>query len=101
MQKVQEQFAEYQAQLVVVEINQGGEVVTSMLQSLPVYPVRASKSKGARAMPIAALYEQELVYHAKAMPELCKQLLDFENAKSVDRVDALVWAIEVLRSSIR
>jgi len=101
MQKVQEQFVEYQAQLVIVEINQGGEVVTSMLQSLPVYPVRASKSKGARAMPIAALYEQELVYHAKAMPELCKQLLDFESAKSVDRVDALVWAIEVLRSSIR
>jgi predicted phage terminase large subunit-like protein len=99
----------YQADAIVVEINQGGEMVKTVLQAertgLPVRQVRASRGKTTRAEPIAALYEQGRVSHVGAFPELEDQMVLFtpfgiEGDGAADRVDALVWALTDLFPSI-
>lgn len=93
------------ADALVVEVNQGGEMVSTILAEVdplvPVKPVQARRSKHLRAEPVAALYEQHRISHVKAMPELEDELCAFEQitakgSKSPDRVDALVWAITEL-----
>jgi len=92
-------FDEFEADRVVAEVNQGGEMVASVLQQvaplLPIRQVRATRGKWIRAEPVAALYEQGRVRHAKPFSELEDQLCNFTGAggKSPDRLDALVWAI--------
>jgi predicted phage terminase large subunit-like protein len=94
-------YDRYSADCIVVEINQGGAMVKTVLQAergnLPVREVRASKGKTTRAEPIAALYEQGRVSHAGAFPTLEDQMVLFtpfgiEGDGAADRVDALVWA---------
>jgi phage terminase large subunit-like protein len=94
-----------QADCIVVEANQGGDLVTEVLRSidrsLPVRSVHARRGKLARAEPVAALYEQGRVRHARPMPELEDEMCDFSagglsNGKSPDRLDALVWALTEL-----
>ena len=58
--------------------------------------MHASRSKQARAEPVAALYEQRRVTHLSAFPELDDQLVTWEPLSgdpSPDRLDALVWAL--------
>jgi phage terminase large subunit-like protein len=67
----------------------------------PVRPVHASRSKRARAEPVAALYEQGRVTHcAPDLGRLEEELmaLGAEDAggASPDRADALVWALTAL-----
>jgi phage terminase large subunit-like protein len=98
-------FRRYDADRVVAEINQGGDMVAALLKSveatLPLTTVRATRGKFLRAEPVAALYEQGRVLHAGAMPELEDQMCDFgpdglSNGRSPDRLDALVWALTAL-----
>jgi len=98
-------FRRFDADRVVAEINQGGDMVTAMLKSidadLPVATVRATRGKFLRAEPVAALYEQGRVAHAAAFPELEDQMCDFgpdglSSGRSPDRLDALVWALTAL-----
>ena len=93
------------ADRVVAEINQGGDMVTSVLASveptLPVATVRATRGKFLRAEPVAALYEQGRVVHAGRFPALEDQMCDFgpdglSGGRSPDRLDALVWALTAL-----
>lgn len=97
----------WQADRVVAEVNQGGSMVTAMLQSidstLPVLAVRAARGKVARAEPVAALYDQGRVWHVGVFPaledELCGLLNDGRYAgpgQSPDRADAAVWALSAL-----
>ena len=69
---------EWDADYLLAEINQGGEMVKSILQAIgseaPVSTVYASKSKVARAEPVAALYEQGKVKHVGSFPELEDEL---------------------------
>jgi phage terminase large subunit-like protein len=60
--------------------------------------VHASRGKRARAEPVAALYEQGRVHHVGTFPELEDQMCSFMpgDAKSPDRMDALVWALSEL-----
>ena len=93
----------FQANRVVAEINNGGEMVTEVLRQaephLPVRNVTATRGKFLRAEPIAAAYERGLVLHAGVFPKLEDQLCaltpDFDRraAPSPDRADALVWAV--------
>ncbi|MFC4291492.1 DNA-packaging protein [Sphingorhabdus arenilitoris] len=94
----------WQADRVVVESNQGGEMVESTLRAaqigLPITRVHASRGKSARAEPVAALYETGRVHHAGAFPALEDQMCGliagggYEGpGRSPDRADALVWAI--------
>jgi phage terminase large subunit-like protein len=99
----------YQADAIVCEVNQGGDMVEAMIKAeargrtIKVIQVTATRAKHVRAEPVAALYEQGKVRHTSAFPELEDQLcaftVDFDrNAKgySPDRVDALVWAFTEL-----
>jgi len=98
-------FRRFDADRVVAEINQGGDMVTAMLRSvdaiLPVTTVRATRGKFLRAEPVAALYEQGRVSHAGRFAALEDQMCDFgpdglSSGRSPDRLDALVWALTAL-----
>lgn len=93
---------EFAADRVVAEVNQGGEMVETILRQqsefLPFRGVRATRGKTARAEPVAALYEQGRVFHLGAFRGLEDQMCQmsqrgFAGKGSPDRVDALVWAL--------
>lgn len=99
-----------EADTLVVEVNQGGEMVRSVIaqvdSSVPVTSVRASRGKYLRAEPVATLYEQGRVKHASVFPALEDEMCDFGPAgltsgRSPDRLDALVWAITSLTHGAR
>jgi phage terminase large subunit-like protein len=99
----------YNADAIVVEVNQGGDMCKHTLRSVDdtvsIIEVRASRGKHVRAEPVSALYEQGRVHHAKSFPELEQQLLMFTASgymgeDSPDRADALVWAISKLLPEI-
>lgn len=98
-------FRRFEADLVVAEVNQGGDMVTTILgqvdATVPVKAVRASRGKYTRAEPVAHLYERGLVHHVGAMPKLEDEMCDFgvnglSSGRSPDRIDALVWAFNEL-----
>jgi phage terminase large subunit-like protein len=106
--RVAEVAERWQADRVVAEANNGGEMVRSVLQAvaqeeqgaLPVRLVHASRGKSARAEPVAALYEAGRVRHAGLFAaledQLCGLTIDgrYEGpGRSPDRADALVWAL--------
>ncbi len=92
-----------QADRIVAEVNNGGDLVAANLYSVapevPYRSVRASRGKAVRAEPVAALYEQGRVHHVGQFQKLEDQLCEFVPGitdKSPDRMDALVWAITEL-----
>lgn len=96
-------FERHEADLVVAEINQGGDLVERVIRTVapnaPYKAVRASRGKVVRAEPVAALYEQRRVRHAGSFPELEDQMVSFlpeGGESSPDRVDALVYAVTEL-----
>ena len=95
----------YDADAIVVEVNQGGDMVAHTLRSVrptvKVIEVRATRGKHVRAEPIAALYTMGRISHVGAFPELEDQMClmtagGYEGEGSPDRVDALVWAFTEL-----
>lgn len=99
--------ARYNADKIVVEINNGGDMVTAVLQSvgaeLAIQPVRAAHGKVARAEPVASLYREGRVRHIGSLTLLEDQLCGMLESgvyagpgRSPDRADALVWAIWAL-----
>ena len=102
-QRVVNAYYEFEANCVVVETNQGGDLVIDLIHSIDnsikVVKVHASKGKFARAEPVAALYEKNLVCHKKRMPLLDTQLVEYvplNEKKSPDRLDSLVWGLTYL-----
>ena len=98
----------WDADYIVAEVNQGGDLVTSVLRTVDdrvaVRKVHASKGKIARAEPVAALYEQGRVYHTARFPELEDELVAMATEAmkgSPDRADALVWAVTDLMLKTR
>lgn len=96
-----EAYHEYQADRIVAEGNQGGEMVAHVLNTvqagLPLRIVHASRGKATRAEPIAALYEQGRISHVGSLAQLEDQLCTWTpGAASPDRLDALVWALTEL-----
>ncbi len=97
-------YRKWQADKIIAEKNQGGEMVASVLRSVdrsvPVKLVHASRGKHVRAEPISALYEQGRVHHVGRFDALEDQmcLFSIDNLRdasfgSPDRVDALVWGL--------
>jgi phage terminase large subunit-like protein len=94
------------AQRIVAEKNQGGDMVGSVLRAadsrLPVKLVGATKSKAARAEPVALRFETGRAKLAGAFSDLEDELCaltyaGFEGASnSPDRADAMVWAMSDL-----
>ncbi len=96
-------YHEFEADRIVGEVNNGGEMVQHVLRTIdptvPYTAVHASRGKLVRAEPIAALYEQGRVSHVGQFAELEDQLCMYTgepNEKSPDRMDALVWALSEL-----
>lgn len=97
-------YREWQADKIIAEKNQGGDMVESTIKtvdrSVPVKLVHASRGKVVRAEPISALYEQGRVHHVGRFDTLEDQMCMFsaDNLRSIsngspDRVDALVWGL--------
>jgi phage terminase large subunit-like protein len=95
------------ADRIVAERNQGGDMVESTLRgvdpNVSYSSVWASRGKFIRAEPVAACYEQNRAHHVGSFPKLEDQQCDFvadldrkAYGASPDRVDALVWAISEL-----
>jgi phage terminase large subunit-like protein len=98
------------ADALVVEVNQGGDMVRTVIaeidSSVPVTSVRAHRGKWLRAEPVASLYEQGRVKHAGVFPALEDEMCDFgldglSSGRSPDRLDALVWAVTALTFGAR
>lgn len=98
----------HEADRIVAEVNQGGDMVETVIRQVdagvPVRAVRARRGKTTRAEPVAALYEQGRVHHIGAFPDLEDQLCRLgaeadpaagmvDSVNSLDRADALVWAL--------
>ncbi len=93
-------YHDFEANYVVAEINQGGDMVEAMIHNvdpgIKVVKVRASKGKFARAEPVAQLYENGEVWHDETMPDLDAQLTTYVphlKNEPADRLDALVWGL--------
>lgn len=95
-------YHDFDADRVVAEVNQGGDLVRTVLQqidaSVPVRSVRATRGKWLRAEPVAALYAEGRIRHAGVFEELEDEMCVFgsdgkANGHSPDRLDALVWAV--------
>jgi len=99
-------YHQFQADRIVAEVNQGGDMVRTTIhgedESVSYRAVRASRGKYARAEPISALYERNLVKHVanptdgSSLNELETQMRTWEPLGSIgspDRLDALVWAL--------
>jgi phage terminase large subunit-like protein len=95
-------YKDRNADRVIGEVNNGGDLVEATLRmvdrDVSYKAVHASRGKRARAEPVAALYEQGRVHHVGTFPELEDQMCSFMpgDAKSPDRMDALVWALSEL-----
>ena len=93
---------DYEASLVVAEINFGGAMVESTIHKgnddMFVKVIHASRSKQARAEPITRLYQRGQVYHCDQFVDLEDQMCQWVpgQRKSPDRLDALVWAMTEL-----
>jgi len=98
-------FYEWEADRIVAETNNGGDLVERLLRSvdpnIPYRSVRATRGKLLRAEPIAALYEQRKVHHLGVFPELETQMCTYvgQVKPSPDRLDALVWGLTELSKS--
>lgn len=98
----------YEADAIVCETNQGGDMVKATIQSVrevPVIEVHASRGKVTRAEPIAALYEQNRVSHVGSFAGLEDQMVLFTPSgiageTTGDRVDGLVWGLTELFPSM-
>ena len=93
----------YEADKIVAERNQGGDMVKYTLhtvnETVPVKLVHASRGKFARAEPVSSLYERGKVKHLRGLDALETQMTTWEPLGSIgspDRLDAMVWAITEL-----
>jgi len=95
----------HEADAIVVESNQGGELVSDLLKASTeggarVARVHARAGKRMRAEPVALGYETGRVHHVGALSALEDEMCLFGGAAgggaSPDRVDALVWAVSAL-----
>ena len=100
-------YDDYQADAIVGEVNNGGDLVETNVTTFSqiMYAagerdngyvnfrqVRATRGKYTRAEPISSLYEQGNIHHVGALATLEDQMCTWVPGEdSPDRMDALVW----------
>lgn len=104
-------YERLQADCVVSETNQGGDLLEANLRAeadghpFAYKGVHAKRGKYLRAEPIAAYYEKRKVRHVGHFQKLEKQMCDFVGSTadgSPDRLDALVYAVgELMQRTVR
>lgn len=95
-------YHRHQADEIVAESNQGGEMVATTIATVDpnvrVRLVHANRGKQVRADPVAALYEHGRVHHIghfhRLEDEMCLWL---PGGPSPNRLDAMVYAITALK----
>lgn len=108
--KAVDMYNEFEADAIVAEVNQGGEMVEAVIKAVDpncsFIAVRAARGKYIRAEPISALYSQHRVQHCGLFEaledQMCTFTPDFDRNinGSPDRLDALVWALTDLFPSM-
>ena len=102
-------YDRYDADAIVIERNQGGDMCKHTLQSvrpnIRIIEVVATRGKHVRAEPISALYSLGRVSHVGTFPKLEDQMCQmtaagYEGEGSPDRCDALVWGMTELFPSM-
>lgn len=112
-----EAYDRHDADRIVAEVNNGGDMVESVIRStskamkatgqrqseeVAYSKVHATRGKVIRAEPVSALYEQGRAHHVGSFKELEDQMASFTHDYdrstdgSPDRMDALVWAVTEL-----
>ncbi len=95
-------YEKWEADRVVAEVNQGGDLVKMNIRNynrnIPITSVRATRGKALRAEPIADLYDRGLVHHVGYFQELEDELCTWTPLEPVspNRLDALVWGLTYL-----
>lgn len=96
-------YEEHNADAIVAETNQGGDLVEDVLRlngfKGRLIKVHAKKGKKLRAEPIVALYEQKRVAHNDDLEELEGEMMEWipmNSTESPNRIDAAVYAITEL-----
>ena len=111
-------FKKYNADKIIVETNNGGDMVENTVRAvtrytdnnrtytvdgyaLPIERIHAKKGKLLRAEEVALLYEQGRVTHLHTFAELEAQMVVFKGEPngSDDLVDAMVYAVKDLLGS--
>lgn len=102
---------EHDVDRIVVETNQGGEMVLAVLRAVcsrtgrempRIRSIHAKRGKVLRAEPVVALYEQGRVHHVGVLVGLEEQQTAFPVASEHDdRVDATVYALTELAQERR
>ena len=95
-------YHDWQADCIVAEKNQGGEMVEITIHqvdpNVPVKLVHASRGKQARADPVSAKAEKGKIHHVGHFPlledELCLWVPG--DGESPNRLDAMVWGMTYL-----
>lgn len=89
--------------VVVVESNQGGELIGGMIhqidRTIPISYATAHRSKEVRADPIVLAYRMGRVWHRPGLDALQAQQTEWIPGISKDspgRIDAVVWALTAL-----
>lgn len=95
-------FRKHKADSILVEVNQGGDMVGAVLRqvdpSLPIQEIRAHIGKKLRAEPVAAMYEQGRIKHVGKFEKLEEQMTTWtpDSPDSPDRLDAMVQGFSSL-----
>ncbi len=101
-QSVVDAYRKYDADTVVAETNQGGDLVEMNIRnydrSIGFKKVTATRGKALRAEPVANLYDMGMVHHVGNFLELEDELCMWtpEDRESPNRLDALVWGVTYL-----
>jgi len=105
MRRAAELYHRYKADAVVIEANNGGDYLPTVLRmvdpTVNYRIVHATRDKRARAAPVAGLYEQSRIHHAgspkhfDALETVQTSYVGASEAqeKSPDILDALVWGL--------
>lgn len=99
-------FDEWKADSILVEVNQGGDMVSAVLKQirlgLPIREVRVHVGKRLRAEPVAAMYEQGRIHHVGEFVQLEDQMTMWtaNEPDSPDRLDAMVQGFSDLLGTI-
>ncbi len=91
-------YHEFEANRIVAEVNQGGDLVKDAIHNIDsnikVVMVTASKSKKARAEPVAMLYDQGKISHVPGLMTLEEEMttwIPIESKWSPNGIDSIVW----------
>ena len=96
-------YRTWQANLIVGEVNNGGDLVERNIRTVEgganvsYKSVRATRGKYTRAEPVSSMYTQGKIKHCGTFPELEDQMCTWlPGETSPDRLDGMVWGFTEL-----